>query len=336
MPLNKNASFRYRVINECLRNTARRWTFEDLQKHISAKLFDEFDIAKGISPRQLAEDIHIMRKLPPTGYDAPIKRRAGYIYYEDPVFSIDQNPLSESDIEALEEALSLLKQFKDLPHYEDLRRIPFKIQGSVNLQTYKKSLIQFETNTLVKGTELIPILSDSISNKRPVNVIYKSFKADKEKSEILHPYILKEYRNRWFVIGYNEMQEGISNYALDRIVRIEITKTSWIDNTFFDSDHYFDNVIGVTVIEGNTPEKIQIKLNPVLAPYIITKPIHNTQKIIMECKAYTIIEVSLVSNYEFESLILSFGEYAEILTKGETRDHIRKQINGLLEIYKEY
>lgn len=333
MPVNKNASFRYRVINECLRNTARRWTFENLLSHISEKLFEEFDIAKGISPRQLAEDIHIMRKLPPTGYDAPIMRRNGYIYYEDPDFSIDQNPLSESDIEALEEALSLLKQFKDLPHFEELKRIPYKIQGSVNLQAQKKTLIQFETNPLVKGTEWIPFLSDCIGNKKTVGLTYKSFKADKEKTEVLHPYLLKEYRNRWFVIGYNEKYQGISNYALDRILKIEATKKSWIKNTIIDPDHYFDNIIGVSVIEGIAPEKIQIKFAPQLAPYIITKPIHQSQKIVKECKDYTIIEITIIPNYEFESLILSYGEQAEVLTLGRTRSKIIERLKSLIELY---
>jgi predicted DNA-binding transcriptional regulator YafY len=334
MPINKNASFRYRVINECLRNTGRKWTFEALLSYVSKKLFEEFDIVRGISPRQLAEDIHIMRKLSPAGYDAPIKRRNGYVYYEDPDFSIDQNPLSSSDVEALEEALSLLKQFKDLPHYEDLRRIPYKIQGSVSLQSQKKALIQFETNSLVKGTEWIPFLSYCIGNKNPVELKYKSFRADKEKTEVLHPYILKEYRNRWFVIGFNESFWGISNYALDRVIKVETSKKIWIENTFFDPDQYFDNVIGVSVMEGVVPEKIQIKLAHQLAPYIITKPIHNSQKIIEECHEFTVIEITIIPNYEFESLILSFGEQAEILTPGETRNSIIKRLMRLNEVYR--
>jgi predicted DNA-binding transcriptional regulator YafY len=333
MPLNKNASFRYRVINECLRNPARRWTFEDLLSHVSEKLFEEFDIAKGISPRQLAEDIHIMRKLPPTGYDAPIMRRDGYVYYEDPNFSIDQNPLSESDVEALEEALSLLKQFKDLPHFEELKRIPYKIQGSVNLQSKNKTLIQFETNPLVKGTEWIPVLSDCIGNKKPVELTYKSFKAEKEKIETFYPYLLKEYRNRWFVIGYNEKFSGISTFALDRIMKIETTKKYWIENTIIDPNHYFDNVIGVSVMEGCSPEKIQIKFASQLAPYIITKPIHQSQMVIETGADYTIIEVTIIPNFEFESLILSYGEQAEIITKGVARNKIIERIRKLIDFY---
>ena len=333
MPLNKNASFRYRVINECLRNTARRWTFDDLLERVSEKLSEEFDIVKGISPRQLAEDIHIMRKLPPTGYNAPITRRHGYIYYETPGFSIDQNPLSQSDVEALDEALNILKQFKDLPHFEELKRIPYKIQGSVNLQKHRKALIQFETNPLVKGTEWIPPLSECIGNSRPLRLTYKSFKAKAEKSEILHPYLLKEYRNRWFVFGYNETYCGISSYALDRILKTEHSDAAWIENSFVDPDHYFDDVIGVSIVAGTVPERIEIKLLPLVAPYIITKPLHNSQRVIHESPEFTNIEITIVPNYEFESLILSFGEQVEILAPLEIRNMFNKRIKGMLELY---
>lgn len=333
MPLNKNASFRYRVINDCLRNTGRRWTLEDLREHISEKLFEEFDIVRGISLRQLAEDIHIMRKLPPTGYDAPIKRRNGYVYYEDPNFSIDQNPLTESDVEALDEALNILKQFKDLPHFEELKRILYKIQGSVSLLSKKKALIQFETNPLVKGTEWIPTISDCIGKKKPLSITYKSFKSLSNRVEIVYPYLLKEYRNRWFMIGYNDTYKSISTYALDRIERTKPENIKWIENSFFDPDHYFDNIIGVTVLEDSPIEKIQIKLSPEIYPYILTKPIHKSQKIIKEDSSEKIIQIEIIPNFEFESLVLSYGEEVEIVLPPHIRDKIKSRLNLVKKIY---
>ena len=76
------------MINECLRRKQKRWTFVELREYISEKLYEEFNIEKGIGPRQLAEDISIMRRLPPQGFDAPIKRRDGFVFYSDPDFSI--------------------------------------------------------------------------------------------------------------------------------------------------------------------------------------------------------------------------------------------------------
>ena len=63
----------------------------------------------------------------------------------------------------------------------------------------------------------------------------------------ISPYLLKEYRNRWFIIYYDYERNGICNYALDRIVFIEpYVDKPFVENTFFDPEHYFDNIVGVT------------------------------------------------------------------------------------------
>ena len=115
MPKGKNASYRYRLIDLALRNTGRKWTFVDLLNHLCDKLEEEFDVnlngnkAGALSYRQLAEDIHIMRKDHPQGYCAPIIRKEGFVYYQDPSFSINDNPLDNTDVERLNEVLRLIK-----------------------------------------------------------------------------------------------------------------------------------------------------------------------------------------------------------------------------------
>ena len=89
MATNKNASFRYRVLNNCFRDGSRRWTIKRLIEHVSEQLDEHFGISKGISERQVKEDIHIMRSLPPRGFDAPIVCRDGIYFYDEPTFSIE-------------------------------------------------------------------------------------------------------------------------------------------------------------------------------------------------------------------------------------------------------
>ena len=85
MPKGKNASYRYRLIDQALRNTGRRWTYNELLDFICEKLEEEFDVninnekERALSPRQLADDIRIMRKDPPEGFGAPIVRKEGFI-----------------------------------------------------------------------------------------------------------------------------------------------------------------------------------------------------------------------------------------------------------------
>ena len=107
MPTGKNASYRYRIIDQALSNKYRRWSYNDLLEHVSEKLAEEYDILKGISKRQFDYDLQIMRKDPPEGYGAPIIRKGCEIYYDDPDFSINNNPLNDTDIENLKEVLRL-------------------------------------------------------------------------------------------------------------------------------------------------------------------------------------------------------------------------------------
>ncbi|HPI85009.1 MAG TPA: hypothetical protein PLR01_01440, partial [Bacteroidales bacterium] len=72
MPQNKNASFRYRVINSCLRNQFRQWTLDDLIAEVSVQMHEQFGVAGGISKRTIQADLNIMRSDPPRGFAAPI------------------------------------------------------------------------------------------------------------------------------------------------------------------------------------------------------------------------------------------------------------------------
>jgi len=113
MPYNKNASFRYRVIDHCLSNQGRDWTLEDLIEEISDQLGEQFGNYKGISKRTVQGDINIMRSEPPRGYAAPIICRDGYYYYEDPEYSIIDHPLIQQDRFYLSEIYSFFKFFRN-------------------------------------------------------------------------------------------------------------------------------------------------------------------------------------------------------------------------------
>src|SRR6056297_2682395 len=145
MPTNKNASFRYRVINQCLRNTGRRWTLEDLIETISNEMYEQFGIDKGISKRTVQYDINTMRSDPPRGFAAPIACENGCYFYEDQDFSIDNNPLNETDIENLNEASAILKQFAHLPLYGELEGMLGKLQENI-VQNDAETIVAFEQN----------------------------------------------------------------------------------------------------------------------------------------------------------------------------------------------
>lgn len=331
MPSNKNASYRYRVIDNCLKNTGRLWTLDDLVDEISIRLEEDFGKDTGISKRTVQMDISMMRSERPRGFDAPILCKDGCYRYDDPEYSIDNNPLNEQDIKNLEEAIELLKQFKNIPVFTDLQEMVIRLEGIIpeKKQKVRKS-IDFETNEYLKGLSFIDPIYKAIKNNQVLKVEYLPFTHTDHLKMTIHPYLLKEYHNRWFLIGFNDELKKISHLALDRINSFEFADDKFILFNDYSESVYFENVLGITIPESAKPETIELKFTPERAPYIKTKPIHHSQKIIQENDKGIIIQLKLVVNKELISELLSYGKDMKVIKpaslEGMIKDDLLKAI----------
>lgn len=335
MATNKNASFRYRVINNCLRNSGRKWSLNDLIDKVSSELDEHFGIQKGVSKRQIQEDLSIMRSLPPRGFDAPIICMDGYYSYSDSDFSIDKNPLNEKDIDSLNEALKIFKQFSGLPHFSELKQIIAKIEGAISIKEYaNQNVIAFENNDNVEGIEYLDPIYKAILGKKVLEISYQPFSSDSASPLIIHPYLLKEYRNRWFCLGLNPKLNAISILALDRIKGVTpLNMIDYQENAGLNPNLYFRDIIGVTLPENKEIEIIELLLSPQLTPYILTKPLHLTQKVINKNKSGTYIQIQVIPNFELTQLLLSFGENIKVIKPKALVDEIHRKLKASAEQY---
>lgn len=105
-------------------------------------------------------------------------------------------------------------------------------------------------------------------------------------------------------------------------------------NTDIDFDEFFEDVIGVSIPLNEEPQKILLKVDSTLWPYIKTKPLHGSQKVKEETKEYTIIQLELLLNYELESLILSFGEKMLVVEPESLRTAVKERVNNLFNNYR--
>jgi len=334
MATNKHASIRYQTLNKCFRNPGRNYYIEDLIKACNDAIYEYSGIEDGIKRRQLFDDIRYMQS--EQGWNIPLERiRDGhrvYFRYEDMSFSINNQPLNEAELNQLRETLVTLSRFKGMPRFEWMVEMITRLDSGLGLSRVSKQIIEFEHNDYLKGLEFIEPLYNAILYSNVLNLSYKNFKRDTAQNIIFHPYYLKQYKNRWFVLGLNQEVNLINNLALDRIIAIEETKLDFIPSTI-DFCEYFEDVIGVTIESDAKLEKIQLKISNDLYPYIRTKPLHGSQKVKKREDDYTVIEIEVIPNYELESLILSYGEGLIILSPESLRQKIEKRINLLIEKY---
>jgi predicted DNA-binding transcriptional regulator YafY len=336
MATNKHATIRYHTLDKCFSNFNRTYFIENLIEECNHALFDFSGIEDGVKRRQIFDDITFMES--EQGWSIPLERykegKRVFYRYSDNKYSIKNYGINQNEAEQLKETLAIISRFKGLPKFEWIEEIQIRLEDSFRLKNnINSSTVGFDHNPYLKGLEHFTGLFNSINNKVALKINYKAFNKDFAIQILLHPWYLKQYNNRWFLFGFNEKYNAISNFALDRIIDFEETNEIYIENKEVNFEEYFDDVVGVTVKGNESTEKILVKISKNLWPYIESKPLHGSQKINAILGNEIIIELSIEINYELISLLFSYIDSIEVV-EPET---LKAKFKLLSEnIYKKY
>lgn len=334
MSVNKNALIRYQVLDRCFRNAGRMYFWEDLLEECNNALVDFAPNSQGIQRRQLFDDIRFMES--ETGWSIPLGRvrhgRKVYYRYEDLSFSISNQPLNDSEAEQIKSALQIFSRFSGTPQFEWVNEMIPMLESKFGLIERKSEIISFESNIDLKGLHFLTPLFNAIVNERVLLVKYKDFKSSEPYEITFHPYYLKQYNNRWFVFGLNSDNKVPNwNLALDRIESLSETAQK-CKQSETDWEEYFFDLVGVTRTENVNLQEIVLKFSPDVAPYVITKPIHPSQKHKNDPTGLE-IKIKVIPNFELERLIISFGEQAKVISPQNFKERISKRLNSASSQY---
>lgn len=331
MSINKKALTRYLAYDRCLRNTGARYTWQRLLEEANKALSEEG--LEGIGKTQFYADMKYMEL---SEWKAPIEKfkdgRTVYFKYSDSSYSIHNQPLNETEAKQLKSALQVLSRFKGIQQFEFVNEIIPAIESKLGLISLEREIMSFDNNLDYEGSKFITPLFNAIVNKRALNIDYQDFKSPLPYTIAFHPYYLKQYNNRWFVFGLNELTKNeYWNMALDRIKIIQETKEKYIE-TNIDWEDYFYDLIGVTKKEGQELQTIKLWFSPNQAPYVITKPIHPSQKI-KNSENGLELTINVIPNYELEKLILSFGETVKVISPKSFQKIIANRLKKSADLY---
>lgn len=335
MALNKNALIRYKTIDKCLQNSYRQWTLDDLIEACSDALYEYEGREVNVSKRTVQLDIQLMRS-DKLGYNAPITvYEKKYYKYDEEDYSITDIPITENDMNVLSETVEMLKQFKDFSLFSELGGIIQRLEDKVYTEkTHQSSIIHLDKNENLKGLHWLDELYQAIQKKVVLKLEYKSFKAREANVITFHPCSLKEFNNRWFLIGMGNKNKGIVNLALDRIISIDYDFTIPYADFEFDADTFYKDVVGVTVNQGERASNIKLWIDRYNAPYVITKPMHHSQIIEKENEDGSIeINIKVKINFELERLILGFGDAIKVIQPERLRKRIAKKLEKAISLY---
>ena len=313
MPINKNAYRRYKVIDACLRNKMR--TYPDMTDLLAA-IEEKLDV--NTTAETVQKDIAVMKKMPPDGFDAPIKfnrTKLGY-EYTNPDFSIYGVSLNSYDVDSINEAIDVISSIGGSRVSEKFTHAIEKVLSNaqeLNNKEAKRKIIETDYISDGRGFEHFDLLYSACRDRVPISFIHYSYSRREFKALIVHPVLLKEFNNHWYVIGFSEEHQELRTFGLDRVKAPEPIYKVFQDTSSDVIDAYLNNVYGVYPLPNGKKEKIILHANSMITNYFRAQKIHESQNVEMRDRGDAIITFELIPSMEFVSLILSYGNQIRVL-----------------------
>ncbi len=330
----KNAAIREIVIDRCLQSRDGR-TVTQIMKACNDAL-DLHGYRLVTSPNTIRADFVAISNRWHQAIDCRRSGRQLYYSYRDPNFSIFNNPLSEEDIMKVYGALEVMERFKGQAGFSWIEELSAHLRMSLNMGKNANSYISYDDNAQLRGMQHFAQLHEYIRAGQPITVEYRPYNNPGLMEETIHPYFLKQFNSRWFVLGYNSKFDAITNFALDRIISIQKADVPFIPNTKYDFEEFYKNVIGVSIESQNDPiEEILIEVDGQQYPYVSSKPMHSSQQLVrFTDSGNAIISLKVIPNFELKQSILSYGKRMTVLKPEHLVLEIMKEIKENLGNYQ--
>lgn len=190
--------------------------------------------------------------------------------------------------------------------------------------------IDFDQSTSIHQEQLFPSILNAIIERKKIKFNYLSFWQKEPVSIVLEPQLLKEYLNRWYVVGTNEAGE-FRSYGLERVTHFELLATTFRPKVKNPKKLFYD-VIGV--YSENDKERVVLSYQAFQGKYIQSQPLHASQKILVDNATELRIELHVRPNYEIEEQILKQGERVTVLEPEWLREVIKERIRKALSGYE--
>ena len=186
------------------------------------------------------------------------------------------------------------------------------------------------------GVENVQIILEAIDKQKGIECVYYSFDRATKKQQLLIPYFLKTWEQRWYLAAEpDNHHHGISIFALERMDNIRLTEKKMLPSNDVTADEYWKGSFGVNHSDNQVPEQIVIKAYGAQAEYIRALPIHESQKELERTDEYTIFEYHIVPCFNLFQQLLWHREKLEIIEPIKMREEMKKIVQNIISLYKD-
>ena len=336
MPVSKKALQRYQILNRYLQHR-KGYSIMELTEIVNEELAlsqDDGVKDKTVTDRMIRIDLQNLQEI----YPVVIGKREGKkYYYENSDDSIDNINISEQDKTAISLAVGVFARFKGTPIYDKFSDAVTRIMSNSVIRKINTSdtrnIVQVAEVSENSGIEWLETIYNAIVEKKSLKLEYKNF-GKKTSIRVISPYMLKEYRNKWYMIAYVHGLGKPDNtllHKLSRIVDIKDSSEPYEEDASFNGQKYFKYTLGVFHKHSEEPIDVKLKLRGKSIIRLFSEDkVHSTQDLIPISEEEAILDMRVYNSPELETFILGYGEAIEVMEpkflKASVIDALKKSL----------
>ncbi|PHR96644.1 MAG: hypothetical protein COA80_08570 [Leeuwenhoekiella sp.] len=232
-----------------------------------------------------------------------------------------------------ESALEATYEFLKLVEFANVGKL--LQDGKTDLRTFS-DIVELDDSSIFKGIDQVKRIIAAIQQKQKIRFRHINYWEESEKEYTITPLKIKEYLNRWYVIGLPDKTKEIRTFGIDRLKDLTTAGGSRIQFKDYEAQlNQFYNIVGLNFNEGDGKVKrVKLKVFHKHLKYLDSLPLHHSQDIQWKAgEEHGIVSYRLVPNYELKTQILKMHSFAEVLEPVELREEIKSMLQEALDHY---
>ena len=232
------------------------------------------------------------------------------------------------DIENTEKFAFLTNLFK---------RIAFSnlLNKSIRLETDTHKYLALDETSIVENFQYFDSILEAIKARKEIRFEHTSFYHTERKAPKTHtikPHLLKEYQNRWYVVG--ETDAGFRVFGIDRLSGLQILDNKPFRNKTDEANEKLYHTVGLN-FSAHEPTRMVLRFHESQKPYLESLKLHNSQKIVEEdLEGFYTISLFVNYNFELKQQLLKYGSLLEVVEPDFVREDIKNELKKAVAAYK--
>ncbi|MDE6490191.1 MAG: WYL domain-containing protein [Muribaculaceae bacterium] len=180
----------------------------------------------------------------------------------------------------------------------------------------------------------LPLIIEAIKDPRVIRFTYQPFsRVNPSPGIMLEPYLLKIFRQRWYVAGRNVKENVVKTYALERMSDVNLLSDRFSFPEDFDPESYFNDSFGI-MVDRSEVRDVAIRTDKRQAKYFRALPLHHSQREMVH-DDFSIFRYRIRLTQDFVQELLSYGPRVTVLEPPELRAMITTSLRETLAAYGE-